>query len=73
MPLETLNALRAIVEGGSDKWEILGRIEFATTIVRNALNSIDTEAIKEATDLGELLGSRGHFLFLELLKTSTTQ
>jgi hypothetical protein len=73
MPLQALNALRAIVEGGTDQWEILGWIEFAKTIVRNALNSTDTEAIKEATDLSNVLGSRGHFLFLELLKASTTQ
>jgi hypothetical protein len=73
MPLETLNALRAIVEGGTDQWEIIGWIEFAKTIVRNALNSTDAEAIKEATDLSNVLGSRGHFLFLELLKASTTQ
>ena len=73
MPLQALNALRAIVEGGTDRWEILGWIEFAKTIVRNALDSTDTEAVKQAADLSNVLGSRGHFLFLELLKTSTAQ
>lgn len=72
MPLETLDALRAIVEGGSDQWEIIGWIEFAKTIIRNALNSTNAQAIKEARDLSNVLGSQGHFLFLELLKTSTT-
>jgi hypothetical protein len=73
MPLETLNALRAIVEGASDQWEILGWIESAIAIIRSALVSNDAPTIKEATDLSNVLGSLGHFQFLELLKTSTTQ
>lgn len=60
MPLETLNAFRAIVEGRSEQWEIIGWTESAKTIVRNVLNSN-----KEATDLSNALGSRAYFQFLD--------
>jgi hypothetical protein len=70
MPRESLRAVKDIIEGLADQWEIVGWIEPAKEIVLSALNSGDAVAVSEAVDLANILGSRGHFVFLEILKLS---
>jgi hypothetical protein len=68
MPLQCIQALTMIVEADTKGWGVLGWRDKAKAIVRTARKSGNREARNTAEDLVNLLGSRGHFEFGELLK-----
>jgi hypothetical protein len=67
-PLQCIEALKMIVEGDKRGWGVLGWRDKAKEIVRAARKSGNREARETGEDLVNLLGSRGHFEFGELLK-----
>jgi hypothetical protein len=69
-PLESVEALRMIVEADVKGWDILGWRDKAKEIVRAAMRSDNADARRRAEDLVNLVGSGGHFDFGELLKES---
>lgn len=70
MPLQCIQALTMIVDGDTKGWAILGWQDKAKDIIRAARKSRNPDARRVAEDLVNLLGSRGHFDFGELLKES---
>jgi hypothetical protein len=68
MPLQSIQALRMMIEGDVRGWGILGWTDKAKEIIRTARRSGDPEARRSAEDLVNLLGSRGHFDFGGLLR-----
>lgn len=68
LPLEAIQALGMIVEADVKGWNILGWRDKAKQIIRAALKSNNAEARQKGVDLVNLVGSRGHFDFGELLK-----
>jgi hypothetical protein len=70
-PLESIEALRTIVEADVKGWGILGWSDKAKEIIRAARKSASAKARQKAEALVNLIGSRGHFDFGELLKEPT--
>jgi hypothetical protein len=68
LPLESIQALRMIVEADVKGWSIFGWRDKAKQIIRAARRSGNTDARRRAEELVDLIGSRGHFDFGELLK-----
>jgi hypothetical protein len=67
-PLESTDALRMMVEADIRGWSILGWRDKAKEIIRAARKSGNADARRKAEDLVNLVGSRGHFDFGDLLK-----
>jgi hypothetical protein len=68
MPSPVVEALQMMIEGDSVGWGVLGWTDKAKEIIRTARKSGDARAREAAENLVNLLGSRGHFDFGELLK-----
>ncbi|MGA2608706.1 MAG: hypothetical protein ABSH01_14775 [Terriglobia bacterium] len=68
MPLQCIQALTMMVEGDAKGWGVLRWRDKAKDIIRAARRSGNPESRRMAEDLVNLLGSRGHFDFGELLK-----
>jgi hypothetical protein len=68
MPLASVRALKSLVDGVAERWEIDGWIEPAKDILRAAINSTDVPTKRGAQDLCNILESRGHLGLLDLLK-----
>lgn len=68
MPSPVVDVLRMMIEGDSVGWGVLGWTDKAKEIIRAARRSGDAHAREAAENLVNLLGSRGHFDFGELLK-----
>jgi hypothetical protein len=68
MPLQCIRALWMIVETDTKGWGVMGWRDKAKEIIRTALLSGNAETREKAQELVNLLGSRGHFDFGELLK-----
>jgi hypothetical protein len=67
-PLESIEALRMMVEADIKGWSILGWRDKAKEIIRAARRSSNADARQRAEDLVNLVGSRGHFDFGDILK-----
>jgi hypothetical protein len=64
----SIRALEMIIEGDTKSWGVLGWSDKAKKIIRTARKSGDPVAHRNAEDLVNLLGRRGHFDFGDLLK-----
>jgi hypothetical protein len=62
-PLEAVDCLRAIAEGQTEPWGIMGFRDEAREILKAALSSADSAARNAATDLVHRLGAMGHLDF----------
>ena len=71
MPGPSVEALRMMIDGDSKGWGVLGWADKAKEIIRAARKSGNARARETAEYLVNLLGSRGHFDFGELLKEPT--
>ncbi len=67
-PLESIKALGMMVEADTKGWNILGWRDKAKQVIRAARRSGNADARQRADELVNLVGSRGHFDFGELLK-----
>ena len=68
MPVKCIQALTMVVEGDPKGAGVFGWRDKAKDIIRAARRSGNPESRRMAEDLVNLLGSRGHFDFGELLK-----
>lgn len=67
-PLQCVRTLSMIVDGDSTNLQVLGWGEHAKEIIRAGRRSNDPNARKEAAEITNVLGSRGHFAYLKLLQ-----
>jgi hypothetical protein len=69
-PLESVRALRRLLETDRDGWGLIGYEDEAQIILRTALESGHRDARAEAESTIHWLGERGYFAFRALLSPS---
>ena len=68
-PVQSVEALELIVVGDKEGWAIYGWEQHARELLKVALNSDNAEAKESAVRVINLIGSRGHYGFRDLLRS----
>ena len=71
MPMESVQALGMLLEGDHEGWSIYGWQEHPRDILTTALRSESSEAREEAKRVINLIGSRGHHGYRDLLRNNS--
>jgi hypothetical protein len=71
-PVHSVEALEWIIVGDKEGWAIHGWEQHARELLKNALDSDSAEAKESAIRVINLIGSRGHYGFRDLLRTQRT-
>jgi len=71
-PVQSVEALEWIIVGDKEGWAIHGWEQHARELLKTALDSDSAEARESAIRVINLIGSRGHYGFRDLLRTERT-